>query len=592
MKIQKILLYLFALSLLLPHQNGWGQEDVVKKNIVVSGKVFSREHSSKNLIIITASELRELQVKNLANLFSLFTAVNIQRRGPAETSFDISMRGSNFEQVLLLVNGMAWNNPQTGHFNGDLPFQIEDIERVEIVRGGSSTTYGGGAFAGMVNIILKKKNDLHLSFTAGENKYLSSAINWGKELGKLNVSLSANKTTSTGYYPGRETDHHKFSGAVSFQDRDFQADFFAGFLDKKFGAADFYAPYPSYEEVSAFYTSLQGQKKIDNFILALKYLYQTHDDDFTLDRHNRSFFSSNSQTRINVLHGSLEFQKQKFQLTSGFEWKNEHMDSSSMGIHGRNQFALYSNIGIGFGKTGMDGGMRLNLSENGINHVTFFTGISRPITSLLVIKGSVGSSFRIPSFTEMFYHSPANIGDGNLQPETSLNYEFSLSFLKPGNQFDLSLFYRDQKNLIDWVRPDNSTPWQAVNWAEHDVVGVEMNQEFTWSGTRVRAGIERLWVLDHQSDWQSKYGLRFPDFTIKLNVMRRLFDFVSMVANYHYKQIHKTAEKGHFFNLSLTFRIDKIRLSLRGENLFNTIIEEIPGLPIPGRWFYVTISYR
>lgn len=569
-----------------------GQDEVVKKSIVVKGQVFSREHSSKNLIIITAQDLQKMHIQNLAQLFSQITAVNIQRRGPAETSFDISMRGSNFEQVMILVNGMVWNNPQTGHFNGDLPFQIGDIERVEIIRGGSSTTYGGGAFAGLINIILKPHNGIHLSFTSGESSYFDTSLLWGKNLGKMNLSLSADKTTSSGYYRGQEIDQLKLAGGISYQGQDFQAHLLSGFLDKRFGAANFYAPYPSLEGISAFYTTVQGQKKMSNIVLSFKYLYQFHEDDFTLDRHRRELFYSRSKTRLNLIRGSLDYQQSGFKLESGFEWKNESMDSTTMGTHRRNQLSLHAGSGIRLGRVMVDGGLRLNLIQNRISHVTFFSGISHPLTPLLVLKGSVGSSYRLPSFTEMFYNSPANIGNPHLEPETSTNYELSLSYLKPDFHFDISIFYRDQQDLIDWVRRDDSQPWRVVNRAEHDIIGLEVTHELSWSRTRINAGLERLWVVSLQDGWQSKYGFRFADFSIKLNVVHRLLRFMSLAANYHYKQIFRTSEKGHFCHLSLVFDISKIRISLRGENLLNTIIEEIPGLPIPGRWFYVTISYR
>lgn len=565
----------------------------IKKTIIVKGKVFSNELDSKNMVIITKEELSDLKIKNFADLFSFFSVVNVSRRGSSESSFDISMRGSNFEQILLLVNSIPWNNPQTGHFNTDLPFLIKDIERVEIVRGGSSTTYGGGAFAGVINIILKKRSEFGLTFTSGGNKYFDTALNINKRLKNMDFKLSFNRSTTSGYYNGREIDQLKLTGGGSYSNKNLEIDFFSGFLNKKFGADGFYAPFPSYEKIKSFFYMFQLKKEIKKFSYSLTHSYNSHDDNFTLDRSKPDFFKNNSLTQLSNFNLSCFYKSNKIKTTGGIELKRETMDSSSMGIHERNRITCFANLNYHFGSSGIDAGIRGDvIIYDGKSNLTFYSGIYHNFSPNLVLKAGYGKSFRVPSFTELYYKSPANIGNPELEPEVSYNYETSLSIYNKNQSLDVTLFYRDQENVLDWVKYSASSPWEAVNISKNDVAGLEITHYINFDKTVIYSGFEKIFVINEQNGFLSKYGLRFPDLSLKVNLYHRISRALGFVANYYYKQIHKTDERGHFLNLIFSVYIKRVELSFRADNIFNTIIEEIPGVKIPGRWLYISISLK
>ena len=564
----------------------------IVENIEVKGKIFSREMNSKNMVIISESDLYALKIKDFTELFSFFNVVNVSRRGPGESSFDLSMRGSNFEQVLVLVNGIPLNNPQTGHFNTDLPFLIKDIERIEIVRGGGSTTYGGGAFAGLVNIILKKKNAVNFSVTSGENKYFASTIHVGQRFKKVDFKLSAHRSNSSGYHKGREFDLIKLSGGAFYSSGDLTVEFFTGFLNKDFGAHGFYAPFPSVEEIKSFFYLCQVKKKIKKFNYVLTYSYHSHNDHFILDRMNPHYFGSESQTKINYLNFLGSYGTGKIKATGGIEFKGEIMDSSAMGFHKRNRGAVFLNLNCFFKQWGVDTGIRGDIIAGGKSDITFYTGIHRSISPHLVFKAGYGKTFRVPSFTELYYQSPANIGEPDLKSEVSQNYEISISKLTQKHHLDLSIFYRNQDNLIDWVKVADESPWHACNIKKNDVLGFEISHRFHLNRTTFISGIEKIFVVNKGEGFISKYGLRFPDFSVKMNLSHRITTVFSFVASYCYKRIYRTEERGHFLNLRLYFIFKHLEVGLRCDNFLNTVIEEIPGVTIPGRWIYITLSYK
>ena len=273
----------------------------IEEKIEVQGKIFSSAARSRSMLIIAAAEIKALQIRSFADLFSFFTALNVSRRGPDESSYDLSMRGSHFEQVLVLLDGVPFNNPQSGHFNTDFPFTMNDIERIEIVRGGSSTVYGAGAFAGMVNIILKKKSSSTAALSAGSNNFFSGRLAWGKAAGNFNCHFSANRSNASGFYPGREFDQARLTGSASYSANGSQLEFVSGYLDKDFGASGFYGPSPSSEDSQALFTLVKFQKTTKHARYQLGYSWQNHRDHFILDRYRPAYFWNRSLTRSHFL---------------------------------------------------------------------------------------------------------------------------------------------------------------------------------------------------------------------------------------------------------------------------------------------------
>lgn len=565
----------------------------IVETVDVEGRIFSNEANSKNIVIISAADLERLAITDMADLFSFFTTLNVNRRGAGDTSFDITMRGSNFEQVLLLVNGSPVNNPQTGHFNSDFPFSLEDIRRVEVIRGGTSTTYGAGAFAGVVNIILEDKNSFRFSTAVGGRKFFSTSVQAGKKWNHLSLRFSAKRDNSAGFYEGREFDNLKFSGSAHYDRGSSRLDLFAGFLEKDFGAKDFYAPFPSIETIKSFFYQLRWRKSTGRFDFSFSYTHNAHDDRFTLDRYRPAFFYNESRTTQRHLNLSAIYKKGRLNAELGIDFKREAMDSSSMGEHLRNRGAFFLDINfIVDPYTGVDTGIRQTYITGGTAAFTFYTGIYRFLGDGMVLRAGYGKSFRLPSFTELYYNSPSNIGDSNLEPESGYNLETSFSLLKKNYQLDLSFFFRDQRNLIDWIKYGSTAPWRAANIESSNILGIELTQRLTVRRTMITLGVERLYATGASEGVVSKYGLRFPDISIKANLSQPIGKRLRIAANYKFKRIYNTDQEGHFLDMALTVPLRRFTVSLKSDNVFNTIIEEIPGLRIPGRWFYLMIGYN
>jgi len=156
-----ILLSLFGTSLCAQTDSDVAVDtSLLIEDIVISQNRLSTplSESARNIQVMHKEEIENLPVTNIPELLQYMGAVDIRRRGVNGVQSDAGIRGSTFNQVLVLVNGVRMSDPQTGHHMMNLPVALEDIERVEVIKGPAARIFGMNAMAGAINIITKQNN--------------------------------------------------------------------------------------------------------------------------------------------------------------------------------------------------------------------------------------------------------------------------------------------------------------------------------------------------------------------------------------------------------------------------------------------------
>ncbi|MFM6924629.1 MAG: TonB-dependent receptor, partial [Ferruginibacter sp.] len=123
--------------------------------IAASLKPVSVSRSGRNITSIPCSYFNQLPVQSLDELLRFIPGVEVQMRGPAGAQSDIVLRGGTFQQVLVILDGLRLNDPNTGHFNSYIPVAPAEIEKIEILKGAASAIYGSEAVGGVVLITTK-----------------------------------------------------------------------------------------------------------------------------------------------------------------------------------------------------------------------------------------------------------------------------------------------------------------------------------------------------------------------------------------------------------------------------------------------------
>jgi iron complex outermembrane receptor protein len=177
--ITKVLTAIFLITVSFAHA-----QEIELDPITVTATLSQKRASEtgRNITILKGERIKNLPVHSLDELLRYVPGVEIQARGPMGSQSDIVLRGSTFQQVLIILDGMRLNDPITGHFNSYIPIAPSEIERIEILKGASSAIHGADAVGGVINIITK-------SFAAKQNKEntnISAGISAG-EYGFLNA---------------------------------------------------------------------------------------------------------------------------------------------------------------------------------------------------------------------------------------------------------------------------------------------------------------------------------------------------------------------------------------------------------------------
>ena len=159
MKINKIITFLILINSL----NISSQETEYLENgnfldpVTIYGNLLNTDNTKtgKNITIIKSSELDNYNFNSIDDLLKIIPSIELQSRGGFGSQSDIVLRGSTFNQTLVLLDGMRVNDPLTGHFSMYIPINISDIYQIEIIRGGASSIYGPDAVGGVINIVTK-----------------------------------------------------------------------------------------------------------------------------------------------------------------------------------------------------------------------------------------------------------------------------------------------------------------------------------------------------------------------------------------------------------------------------------------------------
>jgi len=552
---------------------------------------------SRNVTVLDQQAIRSIPVSNIADLLDYAAGVDVRQRGANGIQADVSLRGATFEQTLVMIDGVKLIDPQTGHHNLDLPISLHDIEKIEILKGPGSRLFGPNAFGGVINIITKspQPNSIFISQNLGSYDLFESAA----AMNRFNNRLSFYHGQASGYQ--KNTDFRICRGFYKSQLnlKFFNADISAGFVDKKFGANSYYSPdFPlQWEHTATGFLNFTSKTRFLSHKLTSRVHWRHHNDDFLLDRKNPDFYSNHHVTDVlgaefQTVHVSL------LGMTSfGTELNLETIRSNNLGNHRRNSQGIFIEHQIFLENFNFDfGGSGYHYSGWGWR---FWPGIdaSYQLSKSSKIYGSLGRAFRIPTYTDLFYSSPENIGNPNLQEESCWNYESGYRFHKKNFLLSLTIFQRKSKNLIDWTWQEAKKIWEAQNVNSLNTTGFEFSLQ--WQPAQIiSTPIQNLAVTysyltsNKRSSRVSKYAINHlrHNLSAKITILSfknsvKISPIIRYQDRYHF---------GHVWLSDLRILIQKSswQFFLEGNNVFNQRYRDTDFVLLPGRWLKAGIQFQ
>jgi vitamin B12 transporter len=472
--------------------------DEVEVNAQKAPVVFSQV--ARIVSVISREEIEAAPVQSIQELLEYALSTDVRQRGAFGVQADISVRGGSFDQTLILLNGVNISDPQTGHYSLDLPVSLKNIQRIEILEGPAARVFGPNAFSGVINIITSAEGQTNLKFDISAGQHKLSDLNLSGNLSNKSWTqfIAFNRIASDGYIDN--TDFKTFNafyqlkaelkpGTINFQ---------LGRTDKDYGANSFYsATYPNqYEKTKTTFASVKFETGI-NFHISPTLYWRRHQDTFELFRDNPpSWYTGYNYHLTDVFGSKLDgwFSWKSGKTAFGAEIRSENIWSNVLGndlttpievpgesgqyftkSYSRTTISYFAEHSVYLKNLSISAGVMANhISDLGFGWKIYpGADVSYEFINHFKLYGSANSTLRMPTFTDLFYTGPTNTGNPDLKPEKSTTVEGGIKFSSRGIDGHADVYYRKGKNLIDWVRENDSGKWKTQNLTSINTTGFE-----------------------------------------------------------------------------------------------------------------------
>jgi vitamin B12 transporter len=611
-------------------------QDVSLDPVTITSSLVEKRASEtgRNIAVIKGEYFKNLPVNSIDDLLRYVPGVEIQARGPMGSQSDIVLRGGTFQQVLVVVDGLRLNDPNTGHFSSYIPIVPSEIERIEVLKGASSAVYGSEAVGGVIHVITKtfaaklpgqedvSRTAVNAAVVAGQNGLLNANAGIFTQKNKLALSAGLLSNNADGVQQrGTRGYFHNNTASVSANYAISDAWNIAArssFDHRDFAAQNFYTTSvadTANEQVKTSWNHLKLGYKRGKSAFSFDGGYKYVSDQYAFNSASIRNISK-SQLWQGLMTWQQTFSTQT-ELVTGINYQNKSISSNDRGEHSIHQLAPFITLSQHLGKYfTVSPAIRFDWREGIGTEVVPQVSLSYK-KDILQLRGSAGKTIRDADFTERFnnYNKPTvttgnRIGNPDLKAERSFSYEAGADILLTNLKISGTFFQRLQKDLIDYTntpyanmpRRDNLVPTGtyalAGNVAEVNVTGFELDVQFS----KVLAEKQKLWITAGLTKLNSGTDNAQPSFYLSSHA-KLLTNFsvlyqhgkLNLSVNGLYKARARqeattldTQISSHYFllNAKAEYTIVKntLHVYVQADNTFNKHYSDLLGAVMPGRW--------
>jgi vitamin B12 transporter len=572
--------------------------------VVLSSKLdlpFSKNFRTVN--IISSEDIKNSPVTNVSDLLQEITGIDVRRRGVGGVQGDLYIRGGGFDQTLLLVDGMKMDDAQTGHHTLNMILPLYLIERVEIIKGPAARIFGQNAFNGAINIVTKdlegEKRTVHmklneLSYGSFEQKNISLSTKITAENIKSLISYSGNR--SDGYRHNTDFKRNNYFVKTSFNTNKSPVNIIASFNENKFGANGFYASPSATEQYEETQASLLGVTTTINskkLSITPRLYWRRGQDEYIYIRDNPSVYRNLHKTnKVSAELSGSYFSKSGI-TGFGMDLSTVNISSNNLGEHKRTTVNLFADhtFQLFDEKLFISPGIALSYFSDMSFHSFPGIDLGYNVSSDFKIYSNIGKTYRIPTYTDLYYSDRTTVGNENLNPESATSTELGLKYNSSNFKFSAALFNRSAKNIIDYVKSSENDLWKAENIGSLTTKGYEFDISYSFKSSydlsnvnSISIGYTNIRDNNYVTDINfSKYSLN----SLKHHLISKLN--LKYIKNINHSIVYKYSERSDKSNYSV---LDSKIMYKKGLYIYiNNILDEIYSetnlVPMPGRSFLV-----
>lgn len=567
---------------------------------------------------VSSAQLSALPVRSIPEALSYVGGVDVRQRGLSGTQADIGIRGGNFEQSLIVVNGFKMTDPQTGHHAANLPIPLIAVSEIQVFKSPTVLQFGQSALTGAVHIGAYAQDAFEVKTTAygGSFNSFGAQAMVRMKIKKYQQLLAVARDQSAGHWYNSDFKNHQLFYTASHPlgaHQRHRLTYLAAYTDRNFGANGFYTnKFPDqWERTTMAMAGIKHTAKLKyNLHLRQQVMMRSHADEFRLKRFDPSFYTNTHVSNVlsYELQGSVYVNHHKIDV--GLEERFEQLNSSNLGLRERQYQSAFVQVQGSINSFNYAAGL-LVFAYNWQNpQLMPSLQLGRDLASRQYVFANYSRGNRVPSWTEMYYTDPSNVGNPNLQPEFShaaeLGWRQTPNYsdgTKLSYQAEAAVFYRQHTNMIDWVREaseitPNPNPWTPVNIASVAFTGVEtslqlsLKKRTTWGLNKFNVNYTYI-TAQHNftSEQESRYAI--TSMRQQLNGLAQ-FDLSEKVQLSLTYRLVQRIEQPLYQVVDAKIRVPikgKWTVFAEGNNLMNTQYVEAGFVEMPGRWFKLGITF-
>jgi len=600
---------------------------------------LTKSQAARMVTVLDRADIAQAPVQSVNDLLKYAVGVDVRQRGPIGAQTDISIRGGTSDQIILLLNGINICDPQTGHNAMDLPVDLSEIVRIEVLEGPAGRIYGTSSLVGAINIVTqeREKGDaVTLHGEGGSFGYVNVGGRGKLHSGSFMNSLSANYSRSDGYSRSKAGSlNTDFSGSKAFyqgqyDDEAFRLHWHLGIADKGWGSSTFYASPKwqaddQYEHTTKLYSAIQAETEQGMFHLSGNIYWNQNRDRYEGYRGQPEKMKYNyNRTDVYGVSLSNYFDWAAGRTAFGAELRNEDLVSGNLGEplsqthHIRGTDRDYT---LGVNRTNISGYLEHNLLLHHFTisaglvavkntwsnmNMTLYPGIDisyRPHPAWK-IHASYNTSLRMPSFTEMYYKLQGYSANPHLKPEEMRALEIGTTYLSPLFTFHSTLWHHHGTDMIDWIMDTSKgqdAVWQSVNHTKINSIGLEAGAQLSMD--KWQLSIDYSYISQdkkQETNIMSQYALEYLRHKLVAHARIQLLKPLSLSLNFRWQDRVGTYtdfdgivcdyKPYALLDTRLTWQQPKWKVYLEANNLFDTRYHDYGLVEQPGRWLIAGFS--
>ncbi len=587
-------------------------EEIPRNAVVVTATRTAQtaDETLASVTVITRADIERRQAQSVADLLRGEPGLSIINNGGAGKATQILMRGAESDHVLVLIDGVKIGSATLGTAQfQDIP--VDQIERIEIVRGPRSSLYGSEAIGGVIQIFTRKGGGPvkpYLSLGAGSHNTYDGlvGVSGGGDRGWFNASASHFGTQGINACDGkpspggagcftiepdrdgyRNTAGHMRGGYRFDNGAEVDLNWLRGEGDNQFDGGSTNNSI-SLQEVMGGKLRLAPRGPWQGTLS----LGRNRDEGDNFKEGN--FFSRfNTRRDTNSLQNDFVIGPAQL-LTLAADYQSDRIASSTnYPVTSRNNRGFLGQYQGTFSALNVETSVRRDDNEQFGAHDTYGLAWGMAVGGGLRLTLSHGTAFKAPTFNELYF---PGFGNPNLQPEESKSTEIGLRGTRAGGHWSLNAFETKVDNLIAFDASINA----AANVESARLRGAEAKIGSSLAGWDIDAGF--AWLDPENRASGANNGKLLPrraQQTLRVDADRRygrLRAGTTIRAEDHrYDDVANTRRLGGYATLDLRaeYAFAKAwRAQARVENLLDKDYETAAFFNQPGRSFFFTLRYQ